>query len=86
MNPFGSQSGKRQAFREFIDSLSKEAFEQFGIMELVKMNISKKTSQDYRTTEAQVNGFLEWLPRYQEYKDTVRELIEGKRHEYKLPL
>ena len=82
VNPFKSRETKRKTLCEFIDSLSKETFEQFIPEIMVIINMKKDVCKEYADSQAQVAGILAWLPRMKAFKDMLHEVVKQHRQKH----
>ena len=77
---------KRKILCGMVDSLSDKTFNLEPIVEkiITVINMKEDVCKEYPDSESQVNGILEWLPRFIKYKDKLFYEVNRNRKQYGL--
>jgi RecJ-like exonuclease len=79
-----SQSQKRSGFKHYIGILSEDAYQKNfkKIMKIVQR--TKVQCEPYKNSEEQVGNILLWIPRFQDHRELVLQIVQERRKKYKL--
>ncbi len=80
------RDGKRQTLSMMVDELSEETFKLKPVAEQIMtiINMKEDVCKEYPDSESQVNGILEWLPRFKQHRDLLLKEVKNHRRQYGL--
>ena len=77
---------KREQCGALLDTMSDDTYNHYfkRIMSIVQKN--REECEPFKDTEEQVNNIMSWLPRLNDHREAVLEIIKDRRKKYKLNL
>ena len=81
---FVSQEKRTKDVNDFINSLSKEAFDDNIDMIFLQVNTTKKECQKYQTSKDQVKAIVKRLPRFGSHESKLLDYVRKQRTKYHL--
>ncbi len=82
------RDGKKQTLSMMVDELSKETFKLKPVAEqiMVIINMKEDVCKEYPDSESQVDGILEWLPRFKQHRGLLLKEVKNHRKQYGLAI
>lgn len=87
-DPKETRGVKRMTLGMMVNELSEETFNLEPVAEQIMtiVNMKEEVCKEYTSTDEQVQGILEWLPRMSKYRDMLFKEVKRHRQECGLSL
>ena len=82
--PLFTMGFRRGIYKSYVDKLSDEAFNVYGVQIVQALCFSKRNSREFKNINQEHHSILNWLPRLNKYRGVLRELIGKQRKKYGL--
>ncbi len=81
-----SRGEKRKILNDMVNGLSEKCFNNDTVADqiIIIINMKEEVCREYKDTQSQVNGILEWLPRMVKYKNKLTKAVSKSRKSFGL--